>query len=430
MSAWWRGVALAACMAAVGTVAASPKPGAADRRLHAAADYLHRAILPSGRFVYLRHLDHPSQSGDHRYNLLRHAGTLFALADYHARFAPDQPHAERLRRATRYLVDCCIAPVPELAEAMAVWSEPAVIGRPGRPRQAKLGGTGLALVALISVDAVTPGVTEQGLWQALGEFLLFMQNSDGGFASKYLPARGGRDDSWVSLYYPGEAALGLIMLFERDGDVRWLKAAIDALRQLARTREQQAAPPADHWALMATARLLRQPRTLLEAAAPAALPWSGGLADGHGLHELLVRHAERIVDAMLAEQASLDGLPCREGGFNAAGRVAPTATRLEGLLAARGFLPIGERREAVDEAVARGMVFLMHAEIREGELQGGFPRVAPGCVTGDRRAGEVRIDYVQHALSAYLRAYRLRAEPRPANGEGTDYHGRADSSPP
>jgi hypothetical protein len=388
-------------------------------RLHVAADYLHRAITPSGRFIYERHLDSASSPGGNgRYNLLRHAGSLFALADYHTEFPPDPDQSERLRQAARYLVDCCIDRVPEAAGAMALWSRPEVIGRPTRPLQAKLGGTGLGLVALLSVDDVVPGVTDLALWRSLGEFLVFMQNSDGGFVSKYIPARGGKDRSWVSLYYPGEAALGLVMLYERDGDGRWLEAAMDALRYLARERERASSPPADHWALMATARLMRQPPGMLQAAAPDALPWQADRPDMPGLSVLLVRHAEQIVDTMLGEQAALAGRPCQEGGFNPEGRVAPTATRLEGLLAALEFLPQSSRREAAARAVALGLRFLDRAQISAGALVGGFPRIAAGCPDSGHRGGEVRIDYVQHALSAYLEAHRRRADQRPAGTTG------------
>ena len=55
-----------------------------------------------------------------------------------------------------------------------------------------------------------------------------------------------------------------------------------------------------------------------------------------------------------------------------------------------------------------GIVMLKQAVIREGEFQGGVPR-ALGRIQGNskdirnfnRRATEIRIDYVQHAMSAF-----------------------------
>ena len=97
---------------------------------------------------------------------------------------------------------------------LAVWSEPEV-NRSGKPLQAKLGGTGLGLVALLSLENIQPGFTPLADLQALGRFTVYMQKEDGSFYSKYIPSAGGRWDEWQSLFYPGEAALGLLMLYQR-----------------------------------------------------------------------------------------------------------------------------------------------------------------------------------------------------------------------
>ncbi len=85
-----------------------------------------------------------------------------------------------------------------------------------------------------------------------------MQKNDGSFYSKYIPEKGGRDDSWTSLYYPGEAALGLLMLYEKDPSPEWLQGAADAMSYLSRIRYNKIIVEADHWALIATAKLLKQ----------------------------------------------------------------------------------------------------------------------------------------------------------------------------
>jgi len=59
-------------------------------------------------------------------------------------------------------------------------------------------------------------ITPMGYLPKLGNFLLFRQKTDGSFYSKYLPEKGGRDDCWRFLYYPAEAALGLLMLYTKD----------------------------------------------------------------------------------------------------------------------------------------------------------------------------------------------------------------------
>jgi hypothetical protein len=268
---------------------------------------------------------------------------------------------------------------------------------------AKLGGTGLGLVALLSVESMAPGTTSPEELRRLGRFLRFMQKPEGSFYSKYLPAEGGRSDAWTSLYYPGEAVLGLVMLYQHDSDPQWLEAAARGLDWLARSRENQRRVEADHWALLATARLL-------EASGGSPLPVP---------RERLLRHAAQICNSILDEQPQWPSSSPLRGGFAADGRTCPTATRLEGLLAALQFLPAEEwrLRQRIEQAVYAGVAFLLRAQVETGSFAGAIPRsVTPqdGSTPIHRhgqRATEVRIDYVQHALSALIAFDRWRSAP-------------------
>ena len=361
--------------------------------IEAAAGYLVRATGPDGRFIYRTDLD-PTFDPEPRYNVLRHAGTIYSLGIYHG-WKPNEETRRAMERATRYLQECCVDEVPGHEGLLAVWSPPGVV-LTGRPLQAKLGGTGLGLVALVGTEEVVPGTTPAAELAALGRFLVFMQKADGSFYSKYFPNQG-RDDSWTSLYYPGEAALGLVMLAEQEGAKSWLEAAGGALGYLAKSREGQTTLPADHWALLATERLL--------------------LADDFdslGVSRWqLVDHAVRICRSILGEGPSGSGTSSFGGSLTPDSRTTPTATRLEGLLAALTFLPSDEvelRRE-MEAAIHQGIAFLVRAQVRSGELDGAIPRaVVSNQPAGSRRlpfldprSSEVRIDYVQHALSAMIR---------------------------
>jgi hypothetical protein len=379
---------------------ATRRPAAAppDRaRLHEAcilaAAYLVAACGEDGQFEYLTHPD-PDVALDPEYNELRHAGTMYALAMYD-QWHPDAAARAALERAGRFLRERCIRPVEEWPGVLAVWLDPE-ISRDSGPLVAKLGGTGLALVALLSLERVAPGSTPREDLAQLGSFLLHMQKPDGSFYSKYIPAQGGRSNRWTSLYYPGEAALGLVMLYEHDGDARWLRAAGDAIAYLARSRAGQKTVPADHWALLATARLLPHADT---ASPPIA-------------RQPMIEHAAQIVRAVLRDQVRHDDNPALIGGFVRDGRTTPTSTRLEGLLAAMEFLPadLAQLRHMTTSAIDRGIGFLLNSQVRQGEHAGAIPRsvrkLAPGhpgySPSANRRADEVRIDYVQHALSAFI----------------------------
>jgi len=377
----------------------APLAEALDQSIDLSAGYLVKVTGKDGMFDYRVNMD-PAVKVKKKYNILRHGGTIYAMCMHHER-RPGPDMRSAIERAGRYLRDEAIGPVAGKDDVLAVWSEPEV-NRSGAPRQAKLGGTGLGLVALLGVEKFSPGFTPLPDLRALGRFIVYMQKEDGSFYSKYVPSRGGREDQWQSLYYPGEAALGLLMLYEKDRSDVWLESAVGALEYLARSRKNSTDVPPDHWALLATGKIMS-----LEKSSRVSIP-----------RALLVNHAIQISEMMIREQINDPGRPGYDGGFAEDGRITPTATRLEGLLATLSFLPGDhELRADVHSSVTRGMSFLLQAQIREGAFAGATPR-AVGPIPGDsrevekfnRRATEVRIDYVQHAMSAMIQYSELEKD--------------------
>ena len=356
------------------------------------AGYLLKATLTNGMFEYRINMD-PTVKVKDKYNILRHAGTIYAMSMYYE-WHPDENMRSAIERAGRYLRDEAVIPISGQENILAIWSIPEINGS-DKPLQAKLGGTGLGLVALLSIENIHPMFTPLSDLQALGRFIVFMQKEDGSFYSKFIPSQRGRWDEWQSLFYPGEAALGLLMLYEKDPSNLWIDSAANALRYLALNRKSSTNVPADHWALLATEKMLALENI-------DELPVS---------KELLINHAIQICDAMLQDQIDNPERPDYDGGFSKDGRTTPTATRLEGLQAALSFVPPDyELRQRIDTAVQRGILFLLRAQVSEGDFMGAFPRAIrkidqnrPGADKFNRRATEVRIDYVQHALSAMIK---------------------------
>jgi hypothetical protein len=358
-----------------------------------AAGFLNRMCGQDGKFVYRVNLD-PSVELKPRYNILRHAGTVYALAMAEQAY-PGQETRATLKRAAGYLTREAIAPLPGQEDLLAVWSYPEVSGA-DEPKQARLGGTGLGLVALLSVENVFPGTTPLEELRELGRFLVFMQKEDGSFYSKFMPGDQGRDDRWTSLYYPGEAALGLAMLYEKDPSPVWVRAAAKAIGYLARDRKGKDSVEPDHWALLATARLLPHYE---RSGQPVP-------------REDIVRHAAQVCESMLGSMAKHPEDALARGCFTSDGRTCPTATRLEGLLAALTFLPEANEslRKRIEAAATPGVAFLVRSLVSSGQHAGGIPRaIAPlpknhpeFTESFNRRAAEIRIDYVQHAMSAMI----------------------------
>lgn len=360
-----------------------------------ANNYLVNKCDADGRFTY-RIMLNPQMTVSERYNMLRHAGTMSAMIDFEKRY-PDSNTRAALTRAAQYMQDVATGPVGGDTNMLAIWTREQVTGYTNTPLKAKLGGAGLALTALTMLTDVVPEAASRHDMRRLGRFIQFMQHDDGSFYSKYIPCEGGRSDRWTSLYYPGEAALGLILLYERDPFSGWLQSAADAIGYLAQSRQGKAGLPMDHWALIATARLL---------------PYYDLCPSPSVTRRQLITHAETICDLMVPDDPFFTpGLP-GYGCMTADGRTTPTATRLEGLLSAMQFLPTGNRAlwAKITPAAHAGVDFLLRAQVKQGEHAGAVPRVVRTLPTAhpdytrsfNRRATEVRIDYVQHALSAIL----------------------------
>ena len=365
---------------------------ALEAAIQGCAAYLQRQTKPDGMFVYRVNMS-PHIAVGEGYNILRHAGTLYSMAVYHRRY-PSVKMLDAIQWAGGYLRDKAVFALREKenADLAAVWSTPETTAS-SEEWQAKLGGTGLGLVALSELNEIIPDFAPISTLRALGNFLIYMQKEDGSFYSKYYPARAGRDDSWVSLYYPGEAALGLLMLYEKDPDQRWLNCAGKALAYLAASRQGNEIVDPDHWALMATEKILGLPDK-------SAIPVS---------EEILFQHAIQVCKSILTRLAT--------GNLFQVGKTTPIATSIEGILAASGFLPPDhELRRPVNLLSEKGLQFLLSAQVSDGIFAGAIPRavsmlpekkdtegnIDPEVKKFNARVQEIRIDYVQHAMSAMM----------------------------
>ncbi len=358
-----------------------------------AGDYLISQANKDGSFVYKVNMN-PAVLLRFSYNWLRHAGALYSLTDFYD--ATRRPEIIPVIVAgAAYMQRRAIGWVDQFPGSLAVWSDPRITGS-SSPKTAKLGGAGLALAALTGLERIRPGTVAKELQTGLARFILAMQKPDGSYYSKYIPETGGPDDKWTSLYYPGEAALALTMLYEQDNNPDWLEGARKTLHFLSASRKDQAEVPPDHWALIATGRM-----------------WPH--LDSRD-RKVFKRHARQVVELMLSQQVWPTGL-ITYGGFTRDGRTTTTATRLEGLLAAeRLFRDEPEFHNRIRIAISWGIRFLVNAQVKDNRYKGAMPRSTmriqsshPDAMKYNIRVSEVRIDYVQHALSAFIGYVRLLA---------------------
>ncbi len=364
-----------------------------DKAIHLAAGYLARATLPNGEFIYLANPD-PRYKSPVEYHVVRHAAVLYLFSNYLQHY-DDPAVLEAWKRASAFLNKCCVAPPPGRNDQLAVWSLPQ-LHKAEIPVEADIGATGLALVGLAGLEARAPGsVDMQGL-RAFGRFLLSMQGKDGRFFAKFTPEKGGARHVEYTLYYPGEAVLGLLALYRIDPSPKWLHGAVKAMVWLFENQSlENTKRRGDHWTLLATAELQA-------VTGGRGLPFEPAY-----LHKQIARISKELL-ANLSTQKD----PMLIGAVYDKGYTTPTATRLEGLLATVDLLPTGysELRKQILEFARDGIGFLMRTQIRSGPFTGGIPYAISGqdrSNAPNRRDSEVRIDYVQHAIGAMLAWRRL-----------------------
>lgn len=377
---------------------AAPTPAVTQKALAAAiqnsTSYLLNSTMPSGQFVYSINLD-PRFGMIAGYDIVRHGGAMYGLGlAYQAH--PDPGILAALQRSSDWLFKNQIKPLPGHGTMLGIWETPT-------REHAEListGDLGLGLVGLMSLENARPGTVPLESLHQIAETLLWMQKPDGSFQTQYYPDTKTFEPTFKVLYYPGEAALGLAMLYEKDHDQRWLLAAANALAFLAKSRQGSKDIPPDHWAMIATQQVLAH---------------FDELSHSPITRDELLDHARAVCRSLMQNQqpaSTGEGA----GSFSPEGFTTPAATRMEGLLAALQFLPATDPlRQQIRACVNAGIAFLMRAQVKEGPYVGAIPncimrKPEDGSATNltfNVYAGQVRIDYVQHTLDAFLQYQKV-----------------------
>ncbi len=344
-----------------------------------AGAYLTQAVGPDGRFVY-SYRPKTDEVRD-RYNILRHAGTIYSMMElYQVSREPELlSAAERAIGYLRRAIQPCT--IGETQAACVV-----------EDQEVKLGGNGLAIVALAKHAEATGTQPHTNLISDLGSWILATQDAAGDFTIHKQPFPQGPPDRFRSQYYPGEALLALL----RGGGTEpsWLEAAAKGARWLIEVRDRSVPTDRlnhDHWLLYALNDLhRRQP------------------------DPLYLDHATRITQAILERQnrkpTYLDWL----GSYYRPPRSTPTATRTEGLTAAyqleRDFGD-PEKAQEILEAIKLGVRFQLQTQFRpESAIYLPNPQRVLGGFRRSLENYEIRIDYVQHNISSLLALSQIRLD--------------------
>jgi hypothetical protein len=247
--------------------------------------------------------------------------------------------------------------------------------------KAKLGAGGLALLALTREIELDHNA-ERSEANALASGILAMQRADGSFETD-IEQNGDELDSPPSLYYPGEAMLGLIRLYRLNRDFRLLDAIRRGADYLVTSQRRQRDLPPDAWLVQAL-------ESIYEVTKDA-------------------RYAEHAIDLAAPMAASLYAADGPEGYAGAVARgiprVTPTASRSEGILAAyRVARATGDPR--AERLLAAARVAAQFQLTQQFSTDNGFflpnPARAVGGFHESLDSTRIRIDYVQHNISSLL----------------------------
>lgn len=342
-------------------------------RLLAAAksggDYLVRMQKPDGSFHY-----YYDAGSDHvesrRYNIVRHAGTALSLLDLY-----DATRDYRYLKSSRRAISFLKTRFRTERSGGSVY----LLDFDGK---AKLGANGLALAALARQIQLDPKFADRGSAVKLANLIIGLQRNDGSFQMRY-QIQSGDEQGLDSLYYPGEAVVGLIRLFKLSRDQRLLRAARRGVGFLIASQRQMNPLPADSWLMQAL--------------------WDLYNADPQMEY---ARHAIAIADAMIADQYDQNDGNVYAGGFGPGPpRATPAASRAEGLVSAyRLARSIGDPRTSKIASALKSCARFQLGQQFTPENSVALPN--PDRARGGFREGltstRIRIDFVQHNISSLL----------------------------
>ena len=360
--------------------------------------FLAAHLAPNGRYIYEHDLATGAQTDPRSaaYSMPRHAGTTYFLAELY-RITKEPWLREPIERAFAHLAELmangrCAGRLPDGTEIDCVMDR--------SERVAQLGSTALAVVALAEYQRATGDPRYLPVARKLAAWISWMQRPDGSFRHIYNPATRQPDEKTQLLYYSGEAALALARMHVITGDPAYARAAEKALDWLVGWYDFFLGGfffGEEHWTCIAA-----------EALYPAAQP--GRYVDFcHGYGAFL-----RQQQAAAGEHPDEDDL---------AGAYAftpfllpyntPAGSRTEAMISA--YL-LGRHHGRPDAAV-RGQIrgALAYVVGQQITPDSDFAAIGPalGGMPGSPIDRNVRIDFVQHTCSAFIRASEWIDDPSP-----------------
>lgn len=198
--------------------------------LEKATDFLMAQVKEDGSFIYgiYPRFDNEIEN----YNIVRHASTIWSLV---CRYRMTQDDA--LKKTIECTIDYMLKYVIEKDANTAYLYEE-------KDDEIKLGGCGMAVVAMTEYMDATGSTKYQDVCCKLGNGILSMLDQDEGTYYHVLNGDFTPKEEFRTIYYDGEATFALCRLYTLTGDENWMNAARSAVDHFIEADYTQYK---DHW---------------------------------------------------------------------------------------------------------------------------------------------------------------------------------------
>ena len=342
--------------------------------------YIERNIHEDGRFQYRKHIDADIEIKNDIYNSLRHAGVLYSMYMFEKLGLSDKYKELRIL-SSKYFIQRYVKKLGNKGKYMVISiPEEEQINMP----IAKSGAAGIALCALSNLYKEKE--IDLKILQGLGEFILSMMDENGNVYAYFDLENKKINKEAEAVYYAGEAAAGLLYLYEADHQDRWLEASKVILLNLAKVgKKLEMDIIFDSWAALSIEKLIKN-------------KWLNDEEKG-----ILKSYVEQMAIPMLSEQIT-NRNNSYYGAFKDNVRPCSLGSIMEGLASVYFCVDNNNLKKIIFKSLSIGNMFLSKVQVKTGEQAGGLPNsanwVKPGVTPN---AGIIRIDNVQHVVTGWLK---------------------------
>ena len=187
----------------------------AEHVIDTASSFLMNQVKEDGTFVY--GIKPQFDEEIDTYNILRHSGTIWSLICRYRMF-PD----EELKKQIESTIDYMISQIRYDDTGAAYLHE-------AKDFEFKLGGNGIAIVALTEYMDVFQDEKYREVSEALGEGILKQQDPEDGSYWHVLNNDFSKGEDFRTVYYDGECTFALARLYSLTGEQKWLDSACRAI---------------------------------------------------------------------------------------------------------------------------------------------------------------------------------------------------------